>query len=96
MLRLEWVEEELERVRAGTCTMQTVRDYALLCIARDSLRGERFSHSPPVVPELDEKLGPPTLDQIERAIGEVVLSSDADRKRARDALTWVQIMRGDG
>lgn len=95
MLRLEWVEEELERVRAGTCTMQTVRDYALLCIARDSLRGESGRTPPPGAPEQDEKLGPPTLDQIERAIGEVVLTSDADRKRARDALTWVQIMRGD-
>ena len=90
MLRLEWVEEELERVKAGTCTMQTVRDYALLCIARDSLRGEGKA-SPPV-----SDFSAPTIDQVERALGEIITHSDAEQKRKRDALTWARIIKGDG
>lgn len=94
MLRLEWVEEQLEHVRTGTCTMQTVRDYALLCIARDSLRGEGNTPSP-VFASPDVLDGVPTLDQIEKALGAVVVNSDADRKRVRDAMTWVKIFKGE-
>ena len=95
MLGLEWVEEQLERVKAGTCTMQTVRDYALLCIARDSLRGEGSSPSP--VSHCTEKLqGTPTLDQVERALGAVMVSSDTDKKRKQDAITWMRILKGEG
>lgn len=93
MLRLEWVEEELERVKAGTCTMQTVRDYALLCIARDSLRGEGKT-SPPVMDGVD--LGEPTLDQVERALGSLMVNTEADKKRKQDALTWAKILKGEG
>ena len=93
MLRLEWVEEELERVKAGTCTMQTVRDYALLCIARDSLRGEGKT-SPPVRDDVD--LGEPTLDQVERALGSLMVNTEADKKRKQDALTWAKILKGEG
>lgn len=91
MLRLEWVEEEIERVKAGTCTMQTVRDYALLCIARDSLKGDRGNPAPQS--DLD---GTPTLSQVEQAIGAVVVNSDADRNRMRDAITWAKILKGEG
>lgn len=96
MLRLEWVEEELERVKAGTCTMQNVRDYALLCIARDSLRGEG-EKSPSPYPIVAEGLdGMPTLDQVEKALGAVMVNSDSDRKRKQDAMTWAKILRGEG
>lgn len=95
MLRLEWVEEELERVKSGTCTMQNVRDYALLCIARDSLRGEGKSLSP-----VSDSTGmldvAPTLDQVERALGAVMVNSDSDRKRKQDAMTWAKILKGEG
>lgn len=94
MLRLEWVEEQIERVKAGTCTMQTVRDYALLCIARDNLRGEGNSPSP--VPRGGCDLDcPPTLDQVERALGAVVVYSDAEKKRKQDAMTWAKILNGE-
>ncbi len=94
MLRLDWVEEQIERVKTGTCTMQTVRDYALLCIARDSLRGDGESAPPPVTDGID--FGEPTLDQVERALGAVMVFSDADRKRKQDAMTWARIIKGDG
>lgn len=91
MLRLELVEEEIERVKAGTCTMQTVRDYALLCIARDNLKGDRGNPAPQS--DLD---GTPTLSQVEQALGAVVVNSDADRNRMRDAITWAKILKGEG
>lgn len=91
MLRLEWVEDEIDRVKAGTCTMQTVRDYALLCIARDSLKGVLGNPAPQS--DLD---GTPTLSQVEQALGAVVVNSDADRNRMRDAITWAKILKGEG
>lgn len=91
MLRLDWIEEQMERIRAGTCTMQTVRDYAALCIVRDSLRGEGRC-APPPDSGLDAS---PTIEQIEKALGAVALNTEADRQRARDAMTWARIIRGD-
>lgn len=95
MLRLEWVEEQIEHLKTGTCTMQTVRDYALLCIARDSLRGEGAT-SPPVPEGGGDLEKTPTLDQVEKALGALMVNSDADRKRKQDAMTWAKILRGDG
>ncbi len=95
MLRLEWVEEQIERVKAGTCTMQTVRDYALLCIARDNLRGEGNAPSP-LAYGAEVLDCTPTLDQVERALGAVMVSSDADKKRKQDAMTWTRILKGEG
>lgn len=95
MLRLDWIEEQLERLKAGTCTMQTVRDYALLCIARDSLRGEGETF-PPADSGPDVLDGTPTLDQAERALGAVVVNSEAERKRMQDAMTWARILKGEG
>lgn len=91
MLRLEWVEEQIERVKTGTCTMQTVRDYAMLCIARDNLRGEGVAPSP--VPRGDNGLDCiPTLDQVEKALGSIVVYSESDKKRKQDAMTWARIL----
>lgn len=95
MLRLEWVEEQIEHLKTGTCTMQTVRDYALLCIARDSLRGEGAT-SPPVSEGGGDLEKTPTLDQVEKALGALMVNSDADRKRKQDAMTWAKILRGEG
>lgn len=86
MLKLDWVEQEIDRVKAGTCTMQSVRDYALLCIARDNLR----ENTPKDKAEGLEET--PTIDQVERALGSVVVNSDAERKRVRDAMTWAKII----
>lgn len=93
MIRLEWVEEQMERLRTGTCTMQSVRDYAALCIVRDSLRGEGAYISVPLPDTAYDKI--PTLDQVEQALGAVATNTEADRQRARDAMTWAKIIRGE-
>lgn len=93
MLRLEWVEEQMERLRTGTCTMQSVRDYAALCIVRDSLRGEGTPLSAPLSDVAYDNV--PTLDQVEMALGAVATNTEADRQRARDAMTWARIIKGE-
>ena len=94
MLRLEWIEEQLEYLKAGTCTMQTVRDYAALCIARDSLRGE--GKTSPSVSSVGISFDrPPTLDQVERALGTIIVSTEEEKKRKQDAMTWAKILKGE-
>ncbi len=93
MLRLEWIEEQLERVRHDTCTMQTVRDYAALLIVRDSLRGKEAS--PSSVDHFDNLKKMPTLDQVEKALGAVMVQSEAQKKRKEDAITWAKILQGE-
>ena len=93
MIRLEWVEEQMKRLETGTCTMQSVRDYAALCIVRDSLRGNGAHDSAPL-PDL-ELDNVPTLDQVEKALCAVATNTEADRQRARDAMTWARIIKGD-
>lgn len=93
MLRLEWVEEQMERLRTGTCTMQSVRDYAALCIVRDSLLGAGEGNPIPYYDPAYDNI--PTLDQVEQALGAVATNTEADRQRARDAMTWARIIRGE-
>lgn len=87
MLDVSWVDEQLERVKNSTATMQTARDFALLCIARDHLatkeqRSESFMDTSP------------TLDQVEAALSSITVTTAAERDRARDAQTWSQILGG--
>lgn len=46
MLTLEWVEEQIKEALEGGNTPQNVRDFALLCIARDNLRVATASRAP--------------------------------------------------
>ena len=45
MLTLAWVEHELEQARKGPNEPQNLRDYALLCVARDNLLAELNAHA---------------------------------------------------
>lgn len=92
MLRLEWIEEQIERVKNDTCTMQNVRDYASLLIVRDSLRGK--DASPSSVDRFGDLDKMPTLDQVEKALGAVMVQSESQRKRKEDAMTWAKILQG--
>lgn len=108
-MSLAWIEAQIEHELDRGNAPDAVRDLAALIEVRrymleqqSARRASDDAHATPADAGSTlqrttpgNECGPPTLDQIERAIGEVVLASDADRKRARDALTWVQIMRGD-
>lgn len=91
MLDVSWVDEQIERVRCATATMQTARDYALLCIARDHLAQtetkERRAYNHGV---LDTA---PTLEQVEAALETITVTTKEDQNRAMDAKTWAKILK---
>ncbi len=97
MVRLEWIEDQLKRIRHETCTMQTIRDYAALLIVRDSLHGKEAS--PSHVDHFDDFIDDfnkmPTLDQVEKALGAVMVQSESQKKRKEDAMTWAKILQGE-
>lgn len=88
MLDVSWVDEQIERVRCATATMQTARDYALLCIARDHL-------APSSAPKSRITSSPPTLDDVEQALAQINVSTPEDRRRAQEARELLQIMSED-
>lgn len=45
MLTLAWVEHQIEEAKHGLNEPQNVRDFALLCIARDFLKAEPTAHA---------------------------------------------------
>lgn len=93
MLDVSWVDEQLERVRCATATMQTARDYALLCIARDHLTQnhpkEQRSNSSSQFPTA------PTLDDVEAALRSINVTTSEDRKRVNEAKEVTQILKGE-
>ena len=89
MLDVSWVDEQLERVRTATATMQTARDYALLCICRDHLAGHQPKHRDPSMMDTA-----PTLDQVEAALSAITVTTAAERDRMEDAMTWGKILAG--
>lgn len=90
MLDVSWVDEQIERVRSATATMQTARDYALLCIARDHLA----AMEPRKNPHSGMLDTAPTLDQVEAALSAITVTTAADRDRMEDAITWGKILAG--
>lgn len=89
MLDVSWVDEQLERVRTATATMQTARDYALLCICRDHLAGKEPKRRDPSMMDTA-----PTLDQVEAALSAITVTTAAERDRMEDAMTWGKILAG--
>lgn len=89
MLDVSWVDEQLERVRTATATMQTARDYALLCICRDHLAGQEPKRRDPSMMDTA-----PTLDQVEAALSAITVTTASERDRMEDAMTWGKILSG--
>lgn len=92
MLDVSWVDEQIERVRCDTATMQTARDYALLCIARDHLAPKEPEERRPYNHGMLDTA--PTLDQVEAALSAITVTTAAERDRAEDAVTWGKILAG--
>ena len=88
MISLEWVEEQIERLKHSTETMQNARDLALMFIARDSLRGRVESSSPPAEPRTLS-----TIDSIEAALAQYSARTPDEKQRVEDARIWASLMR---
>lgn len=104
MLSLAWVEHQIEEAINGENTPNNVRDFALLCIARDNLKAlltptEAQNKAPQkrVVltnysADLTKK---PTLEDIDAAIFSLseVAYTPEERQRLRDQKTWCDLMK---
>lgn len=106
VLTLAWVEHQIEMARNGPNEPQNVRDYALLCIARDNLHAEHaaresFSAPAPVQPrviltdysaDLDKV---PTLEEIDSAISSAARTAytPEEQQHVRDQRTWAEILK---
>ena len=90
MLTLAWVEHELEQARKGQNEPQNLRDYALLCIARDNLIAEQnanvsASYAPPSPVQKQQRViltdysadldKVPKLEEIDEAISAAAITA---------------------
>lgn len=92
MLDVSWVDEQLERVRCATATMQTVRDYALLCIARDHLASKKDLEDRKPRADL---AAAPTLEEVEKALSQINISTREERRKAQELREMTRILQGE-
>jgi hypothetical protein len=99
-MSLAWIEAQIEHEIDRGNIPDAVRDLAALLQVRQymmehggetSTPNEMWKHM-----AYDSALDTlPTLDQVERALGTIVVSTDAEKKRMQDAMTWAKILRGE-
>lgn len=95
---VSWLDEQIERLMHGTRCAQTVRDLAAFLIVRDAItKGAGDSPAPysDETPSLSMLNQTPTLDQIQRALGAIVVNTPEERQQAQDLQTWIQIIGGE-
>ena len=108
MLTLAWVEQQIEAAINGKNEPQNVRDYALLCIARDNLKAAQAASTvvsaAPSQPkqqrvvltdysaDLDKV---PRLEEIDAAINAAAATAytPEEQQHVRDQRTWAQILK---
>lgn len=100
-MTIAWIDNEIEKAVNGVNSPQNVRDFALLCIARENLLailnrdqdGEKQANNN-VVPlnVYNADLSAPTMDDVDDALGRVMIRDEQDRKKMRDARTIMNIM----
>ena len=90
-MTLEWILSEIKDLESAPNTAKSVYDLAALLIVRDHFQTP--NHESVSLPEnLRSDL---SIDDIEEALGAVMISSDEERKRAQDARMWIKIIRGE-
>lgn len=103
MLSLAWVEHQIEQALNGQNDPQNVRDYALLCIARDFLKAEQTARQARTTPEHDRIVltdycadlnHVPNPEEIKQAIAAAASAAYAtdSRQQLRDMNTWADIL----
>ena len=107
MLTLAWVEQQIEAAINGKNEPQNLRDYALLCIARDNLKaaqaaskGVSAAPSQPkqqrvVLTDYSADLDKvPTLEEIDSAISSAAKTAYTPeaKQHVRDQRTWAEIL----
>lgn len=100
-LTIEWVQAQIADARAGANTPQNVRDFALLCIARDNLQTaetgtfDKKRETPALTAYNADLTAVPTLDQVDAVIAAASshVRTPQQRQRVQDAKTWADIIR---
>lgn len=98
-LSRSWLEDHIQAAKSQPPTLQSARDFAALCVARDFLTGNG-GQSPncapaPIAPDVIEALAQsPTIEQAEKAIASAAsfVRTPQQKKRVRDAMTWLDII----
>lgn len=108
MLTLAWVEQQIEAAINGQNEPQNLRDYALLCIARDNLKAAQAANkgvsAAPSQPkqhrvvltdysaDLDKV---PRLEEIDAAINAAAVTAytPEEQQHVRDQRTWAEILK---
>ena len=88
-MSLAWVEAQIEHELERGNHPEAVRDLAALIAVREYLT----KHEPKVHNDMMDTT--PTLEQVEKAMGAVSVSTEADKKRMHDLMTWKQILKED-
>lgn len=103
MLSLAWVEHQIEQAKNGLNEPQNVRDYALLCIARDFLKSEQNAHEQRAASGHDRVVltdysadlnRVPNPEEIKQAIAAAASAAytPESRQQLRDMNTWAGIL----
>ena len=100
-LSRSWLEDHIQAAKSQPPTLQSARDFAALCVARDFLTGNGGQSSncapAPIAPDVFEALvQSPTIEQAEKAVVSAALSvrTPQEKKRVLDAMTWLDIISG--
>lgn len=98
-MSLAWIEAQIEHEMERGNHPDAVRDLAALLQVRQYMMehgGETPHEHMAKHIAYDSALDTlPTLDQVERALGTIVVSTDAEKKRMQDAMTWAKILKGE-
>lgn len=104
MITVAWIDNEIDKAINGANTPQNIRDFALLCIARENLLSIL---SPPSESQITAKENKPvdepklsvynadiapTMDEVKDMFGRAVLRDESDKKKAKDMQTWMNIV----
>ena len=103
-MTLAWVESEIEKTQQAGNTAKAVYDLAALLIVRDFLRSatspntkavqEKHHRDAVTLTAYSADLHKvPTIEQVEAALGAVVITTPEEKQRALDARTWAGIIK---
>lgn len=93
-MSLAWIEAQIEHEIERGNAPEAVRDLAALLTVREYM----MDHDEPVSKVVHHESmydTVPTMDQVERAMGALSISTEADKKRMHDLMTWSKIIKGE-
>ena len=88
-MSLVWIEAQIEHELERGNHPEAVRDLAALITVREYL----MEHEPKKHHDMMDTT--PTMEQVEKAMGALSVSTESDKNRMRDLQTWAKILKGE-